>query len=77
MIYEKALQIIPHEASFTFSKVWIMLAQFYLRKLDLVAARKLLGQALGKCPRRKLFRFYVELEMQFGEIDRCRKIYER
>jgi len=54
-----------------------MLAQFYLRKLDLVAARKLLGQALGKCPRRKLFRFYVELEMQFGEIDRCRKIYER
>ena len=63
MIYEKTLQIIPHESSFTFSKVWILLAQFHLRKEDLVAARKLLGQALGKCPRRKLFRYYIQLEM--------------
>lgn len=33
--------------------------------------------ALGRCPRKKLFRFYIELEMQLGEMERCRKIYER
>lgn len=32
---------------------------------------------MGKCPRKKIFRFYNELEFQLGEIDRCRKIYER
>jgi len=24
-----------------------------------------------------VFRFYCDLELQLGEIDRCRKIYER
>jgi crooked neck len=33
--------------------------------------------ALGICPRPKLFKAYSELELQLGEVDRCRKIYER
>ena len=37
----------------------------------------LLGKALGKCPRKKIFKFYIELEMLLGEMDRCRKIFER
>ena len=35
------------------------------------------GTAMGKCPRPKVFKAYAELEMQLGEIDRCRKIYEK
>ena len=42
-----------------------------------MAARKLLGRALGRCPRKKVFRYYIHLEMQLGEMERCRKIYER
>ena len=72
LIYEKLLQIIPHETHFTFSKAWILHSKFLLRRHDLTGARKLLGKALGKCPRKKLFRYYCELEMQLGEIDRCR-----
>jgi crooked neck len=48
-----------------------------VRRLDLQGARKLLGQALGKCPKKKIFKFYIDLELQLGEIDRCRRIYER
>ena len=33
--------------------------------------------SLGKCPRPKLFKAYAELELQLGEIERCRKIYEK
>jgi crooked neck len=33
--------------------------------------------ALGKCPRRKIFKAYAELELNLGEIDRCRTIYEK
>lgn len=36
-----------------------------------------MGQAIGKCPRKKLFKFYIDLEMQLLEFDRCRKIFER
>jgi len=57
------LKIIPHDTHFTFSKVWVLYAQYMLRRKDLVGVRKLLGQALGRCPRKKVFRFYTELEM--------------
>ena len=35
------------------------------------------GNAIGKCPRTKVFKAYAELEMQLGEMDRCRTIYEK
>lgn len=75
-VYKNVLDIIPHE-KFTFSKVWILYAQFLLRQKDLTAARKVMGLAIGKCPRKKLFKFYIDLEMQLLEFDRCRKIHER
>jgi len=28
-----------------------------------------------KCPKDKLFRGYIELELQLQEFDRCRKLY--
>ena len=40
------------------------------RQGELVAARKLLGNAIGRCPKDKLFKEYVQLELQLGEVPR-------
>ena len=75
-VYQACLKIIPH-SSFTFSKVWLMYARFEIRQKELLTARKTLGTALGKCPTQKLFKGYIELELQLREFDRCRKLYEK
>ena len=75
-VFRACLDIIPHR-EFTFSKVWIMYAHFEVRQKDLSAARKALGTAIGKCPKPKLFKAYIELELQLREFDRCRKLYEK
>ena len=75
-IYQKALQLIPHQ-KFTFGKLWIMKAQFDIRQGDVQAARKTLGQALGRCPKDKLFKAYIELEQKLFEFERCRTLYEK
>lgn len=64
-VWRAALEIIPHK-KFTFARVWIMFSQFELRQLDLSAARKVLGVALGKCAKKKLFTAYIEMELQVG-----------
>lgn len=33
--------------------------------------------ALGMCPKDKLFRGYIDLEIQLREFDRCRTLYEK
>ena len=38
------------------AQIWIMAAQFEIRQMRLPAARKLLGTAIGMCPKAKLFR---------------------
>lgn len=75
-VYERVIKLVPHR-EFSFSKVWILYAQFLVRQAELDKARKVFGMALGMCPRPKLFKAYAELELQLGEVDRCRKIYER
>lgn len=35
------------------------------------------GMAIGKCPKNKLLKGYIELELQLREFDRCRKLYEK
>lgn len=75
-VYRACLDIIPHR-QFTFAKVWIMYAHFEIRQKDVAAARKALGTAIGKCPKPKLFKAYIELELQLREFDRCRKLYEK
>ena len=35
------------------------------------------GVSIGKCKKDKLFRSYIELELQLREFDRCRILYER
>ena len=75
-VYLACLEIIPHD-KFTFAKVWLMYAHFEVRQKDTKAARKALGTGIGKCPKLKLFKGYIELELQLREFDRCRKLYEK
>ncbi|VDO41226.1 unnamed protein product, partial [Onchocerca flexuosa] len=73
-VYRVCLQVIPHK-KFTFSKIWVMFAYFEVRQLRLSDARKIMGNAIGMCPRNKLFRSYIDLELQLREFDRCRILY--
>ncbi|XP_044598097.1 protein crooked neck [Cotesia glomerata] len=75
-VYKVCLQLIPHKI-FTFAKIWLMYAKFEIRQKNLDVARKFLGTSLGMCPKNKLFRGYIELEMGLREFDRCRKLYEK
>lgn len=75
-IYQECLKLIPHK-KFTFAKVWLMKAQFEIRQRQLQAARKTLGQAIGMCPKDKLFKGYIELELKLFEFVRCRTLYEK
>merc|ERR1712096_322211 len=43
----------------------------------MTGARKLLGRAIGMCPKRKIFQRYVEIEFFSGNIERCRIICEK
>ncbi|KAK0104776.1 NineTeen Complex (NTC) component [Cadophora gregata] len=75
-IYQECLKLIPHK-KFTFAKIWLMKAQFEIRQQNLSAARKTLGQAIGMCPKDRLFKGYVELELKLFEFTRCRTLYEK
>lgn len=75
-IYKAALGVVPH-AKFTFAKLWLALAQFHVRQHNPQAARKTLGQALGRCPKAALFRGYIEVELQLRQFDRVRVLYEK
>ncbi|XP_063976265.1 protein crooked neck [Diachasmimorpha longicaudata] len=75
-VYKACLDLIPHK-HFTFSKIWLLYAKFEIRQKNLGLARKTLGMALGICPRDKLYRGYIDLEIQLREFDRCRKLYEK
>lgn len=75
-VYKACLDLLPHKV-FTFSKIWLLFAQFEIRQKNLGAARKILGTSIGMCPRDKLFRGYIDIEIQLREFDRCRRLYEK
>lgn len=75
-VYMKCLNMIPHK-QFSFAQIWILAAQFEIRQLNLNAARKILGTAIGMAPKSKIFKKYIELELQLFNIDACRKIYDK
>lgn len=81
--WAKVISIIPHK-SFSFSKVWIMRAQFEIRSNDetgINSARKVLGKAIGlTCTtilKNKIFKFYIELEKKLNEWGRVRSLYSK
>jgi crooked neck len=75
-VYVQSLKVIPHK-TFTFAKLWIQYARFLIRQKDLVAARKTLGMSVGICPKARLFKGYIELELSLREFDRIRTLYEK
>ena len=75
-VYRAALDLLPHKR-FTFAKLWLLYAQFEIRQKDVGTARRALGSALGKCPKAKLFRGYIDMEIQLREFTRCRTLYEK
>lgn len=75
-IYKTALTVVPHK-QFTFAKLWLMFAKFEVRRLDLPAARKILGTSIGLCPKEALFKGYIQLELDLREFDNVRKLYEK
>lgn len=75
-IYETAIRVVPHK-QFTFAKLWISFARFEVRQLQLAAARKILGTAIGMCPKEALFKGYIQLEFDLREFDRVRTLYEK
>ncbi|OBT75239.1 pre-mRNA-splicing factor clf1 [Pseudogymnoascus sp. 05NY08] len=75
-VYAECMRLVPHK-KFTFAKVWLLAAMFEVRQKDLGKARKMLGQAIGMCPKDKLFTGYVALELKLFEFARCRTLYEK
>jgi len=75
-VYAAALRLVPH-ATFTFAKLWLFAAELEVRLRNLGGARKLLGEAIGRCPKPKLFEGYLRLERRLGEVDRCRRVYAK
>eukprot|EP00877_Chromochloris_zofingiensis_P007788 jgi/Chrzof1/3262/Cz12g18090.t1 len=75
-VHRTCLKLIPHN-QFTFAKIWLLAAKLEIRQKRLDAARKILGMALGMAPKDKIFKSYIEIELQLGNIDRCRVLYEK
>jgi crooked neck len=75
-VMDKCLELIPHKL-FSFANLWMMRAHLEIRRKQVEAARKILGTAIGKCGQEAVFKGYIEIELQLGNIDRCRKIYEK
>ena len=74
-IYKNILDLIPHK-EFTFSNIWILTTNFYLRQKNLDKARKLFGISMGICPKKKIIDSYINLELQLGNNDRVKKIFQ-
>jgi len=75
-VYKACVAVVPHKL-FTFAKIWTMWAQFEVRQKRLAAARKVFGHAIGRCPKDRLFKEYIQLELNLGNFDRCRKLYQK
>ncbi|XP_068667558.1 uncharacterized protein [Aristolochia californica] len=75
-VYRECLKLIPHK-KFSFAKIWLLAAQFEIRQTNLTAARQILGNVIGRAPKDKIFKKYIEIELQLANIDRCRILYEK
>jgi crooked neck len=58
---------VPHK-QFTFAKLWLTFARFEVRRLNLPAARKILGTAIGMSPKEALFKGYIQLEFDVRHL---------
>lgn len=75
-IYELALKTIPHN-EFTFGKIWIMYAEFEIRRGNLEKAYQILGNAIGMTSKKNVIKRYIELVVNLKEPDKARKLYQK
>ncbi|PRQ33481.1 putative suppressor of forked, tetratricopeptide-like helical domain-containing protein [Rosa chinensis] len=75
-VYEQCLAVIPHD-KFSFAKVWLLAAGLELRQGNLKGARKILATAMRTAPKPKIFIKCIEMEMKLGNLNQCRKLYEK
>ncbi|CCG80658.1 putative Cell cycle control protein [Taphrina deformans PYCC 5710] len=75
-VFKAALSVVPHEI-FTFAKLWSLYANYELRQGNVGAARKVFGHSIGRCPKDKLFKDYIQMELSLKEFDRCRQLYQK
>ncbi|GLJ15384.1 hypothetical protein SUGI_0252520 [Cryptomeria japonica] len=75
-VYRECLKLIPQK-KFSFAKIWLLAAQFEIRQKNLKSTRHILGNAIGMAPKDKIFKTYIEIELQLGNLDRCRTLYEK
>ncbi|KAK6163621.1 hypothetical protein DH2020_000485 [Rehmannia glutinosa] len=72
----KKRETIRHE-KISFAKMRLMDAQLEIRQSNIDRARRILGLAIGMAPKDKIFKTYIEIELKLGNMDRCRKLYEK
>ena len=75
-LYERLLGLL-HPLPFTFAKLWLLYAEFLIRRKDLASARKVFGAALGLVGKASLYVAYMQMEMSLGEVERCRRIFDK
>ncbi|KAG1741196.1 hypothetical protein EDD22DRAFT_921500 [Suillus occidentalis] len=75
-VYRTVLNLVPHK-QFTFAKLRVLATRFEIGQSDLMAAREILGTAIGMCPKEFLFKGYIQLEMDLRDFDRVRTLYEK
>lgn len=74
LLWDNLGRTVPHR-QVPFAKIWTETAGFYIRRMDVTSARKTLGRGIGLgCRKLKLYKFYVDMELKLGEIDRARKV---
>lgn len=54
-----------------------MFAKFEIRRLELPAARKILGTAIGLCPKEALFKGYIDMEVEVCSTSRWLVSFKR
>eukprot|EP00026_Physarum_polycephalum_P003608 Phypoly_transcript_03621.p1 GENE.Phypoly_transcript_03621~~Phypoly_transcript_03621.p1 ORF type:complete len:661 (+),score=148.16 Phypoly_transcript_03621:136-2118(+) len=75
-VYNECLKLVPHKI-FSFSKLWILFANFEVRHSDATEARKVFGNAIGLAPKPAILQAYIQFEWQLGNFDRCRQLYQK
>ena len=75
-VFKACIGVVPHK-KFTFAKIWTMWAHFEVRLKRTTEARKVFGHAIGRCPKDRLFKEYIQLELNLGNFDRCRTLYQK
>lgn len=72
-----ALNTLLLEKGVSSKKTWLFGFRQLVRQKEVSEARRWLGRALGLAPHAKIFKAYVEFELQLGNFDRCEAIFKK